>query len=308
VQSVRRVGRPQRPVDPGDGPGQQLALALRRLREDKGNPPYRVMAGRVHYSASALARAASGAVLPSRDLVLAYVQACGGDQAEWEQRWAAAAAGSAPSAADVASLPDAGQPAAVPVRSAPRRRRSWLLPGVAGAVLLALTAVLAGLSLPAASGGRHPAAGPSATSSPAPLGTEPGARVGVRRQGTLTMVPGTVADLDSMAAGWAEQPDPGPATADIWFGAADHALHGVGNNDIAVLPPGQPDGFWACALEQDFGVTLAAPAIRTGTILCGLTAADLVAELQVTGVHRDADGMPDQVTFKVTVWVQKHRT
>lgn len=87
-----RAGRPQQPVDPGGGPVQQLALALRELREDSGNPPYHVMAREAHYSKSALARAASGTALPSRNLALAYVRACGGDQAEWDQRWAAAAA------------------------------------------------------------------------------------------------------------------------------------------------------------------------------------------------------------------------
>jgi hypothetical protein len=89
---ARHAGRPQQPVDPGGGPVQQLALALRKLREDSGNPPYHVMATQAHYSRSALARAASGAALPSRNLVLAYVRGCGGDQAEWDQRWAAAAA------------------------------------------------------------------------------------------------------------------------------------------------------------------------------------------------------------------------
>jgi hypothetical protein len=60
--------------------------------------------------------------------------------------------------------------------------------------------------------------------------------------------------------------------------------------------------------EQDYGVTLTASAIHPGTILCALTAGDRVAELQVTGVHRDGSGAPGQVTFEVTVWVPRHQT
>ena len=92
------------------------------------------------------------------------------------------------------------------------------------------------------------------------------------------------------------------------FGAADHALHGIGNFDIAVLPAGEPGGFWPCALEQDYGATLAGAAFRPGAIVCALTAANRVAELEVTNVHRDSSGDPDQVAFEVTVWVPLHRT
>jgi hypothetical protein len=92
MRSVRRAGRPERPVDPGAGPQEALAFALRKLREENGNPTYREMAQRAHYSASTLARAASGSSLPGRDLTLAYVRACGGDEAEWARRWDDAAA------------------------------------------------------------------------------------------------------------------------------------------------------------------------------------------------------------------------
>jgi hypothetical protein len=168
---ARRAGRPQRPVDPGNGPGQQLAIALRKLREDSGSPTYRVMAGRVHYSASALARAASGTELPGRDLVLAYVRACGGDQAEWEQRWAAAAdaaagggecdAAPAPTAAlPAAAGPDGPAPAAAapavpgdaralaagsPRRAVTRRRRAVRARGAV--VPLGLAVVIAGVAV-----------------------------------------------------------------------------------------------------------------------------------------------------------------
>ncbi|WP_225102706.1 hypothetical protein [Streptomyces sp. CoH27] len=130
----------------------------------------------------------------------------------------------------------------------------------------------------------------------------------MRRRDTLTLRPGQVADLDSMAADWDVRPEPGPATADIWFGAQDDALHGVADNDIAVLPPGRPDGFWPCAREQDYGVTLAGKGIRPGQVVCALTAARRVAELRVNAVLRTASGAPREILFDVTVWVPPHRT
>src|SRR5206468_2233796 len=47
---------------------------------------------RAHYSAASLSEAASGRKLPSLAVALAYVRACGGDTAEWEERWRAVAA------------------------------------------------------------------------------------------------------------------------------------------------------------------------------------------------------------------------
>ncbi|WP_283134503.1 WD40 repeat domain-containing protein [Rhizohabitans arisaemae] len=78
-------------MDPGEGAVQRFAWELRRLRESAGNPGYRNLAGRVHYSASTLAQAARGEKLPSLVVTLAYVQACGGDSTEWEARWRQAA-------------------------------------------------------------------------------------------------------------------------------------------------------------------------------------------------------------------------
>lgn len=40
-----------------------------------------------HYSAATLARAAGGRVMPSLEVTLAYVAACGGDMAEWRSAW-----------------------------------------------------------------------------------------------------------------------------------------------------------------------------------------------------------------------------
>src|SRR5262245_41520953 len=95
-----RLGRPEKPVDPAAGPVERLAWELRRLREDAGSPSYRALAKKAHYSASTLADAAKGERLPSLDVLLAYTEACGGERAEWEVRWQAAAAAAARDRAD----------------------------------------------------------------------------------------------------------------------------------------------------------------------------------------------------------------
>src|SRR3954453_6268710 len=79
--------RPERPLDAGDEPLTLFARELRKLRESVGNPPYRLLAREAHYSVTTLADAANGKALPSLAVTLAYVRACGGDPAEWEQRW-----------------------------------------------------------------------------------------------------------------------------------------------------------------------------------------------------------------------------
>lgn len=84
--------RPERPVDPTAGPVPALAAGLRELRRGAGNPGYRELAERAGYSSAALANAAGGRQLPSLAVTLAFVRACGGDTAEWEQRWRRTAA------------------------------------------------------------------------------------------------------------------------------------------------------------------------------------------------------------------------
>ena len=85
------MGRPERPVDPEAGPIQQLAHDLRALRQEAGGPTYHAMARQVGVSLSSLSRAAAGEKLPSLAVTLAYVRACGGDEAMWEVRWKAVA-------------------------------------------------------------------------------------------------------------------------------------------------------------------------------------------------------------------------
>ncbi|MGW3960809.1 nSTAND1 domain-containing NTPase [Amycolatopsis sp. NPDC005003] len=78
--------RHERPLTE-DGTAANFAIGLRELRRMAGNPPYRELGRRAHYSAGTLSDAAAGRKLPSLPVTLAYVRACGGDVAEWEQRW-----------------------------------------------------------------------------------------------------------------------------------------------------------------------------------------------------------------------------
>ncbi len=81
------MGRPERPVDPAAGPLPQLAYDLRLLRRAAGRPSYRQLSRRADYSVTALSEAAGGEVLPTLEVTLAYVAACGGDRDEWKARW-----------------------------------------------------------------------------------------------------------------------------------------------------------------------------------------------------------------------------
>src|SRR5438445_786315 len=103
--SLKGLGMPRSEgfLDPGAGPLASFAWDLRVLREKAGKVPYRVLANRAGFCASSLSVAASGAKLPSLDVTLAYVQACGGDPETWRTRWqtlAAQHASAAPSSPD----------------------------------------------------------------------------------------------------------------------------------------------------------------------------------------------------------------
>ncbi|MFJ5305442.1 hypothetical protein [Streptomyces sp. NPDC088350] len=88
---TRRRGRPERPLDPDEGPVQRFAHELRSLRREADSPSYREMAERARLSVAALSRAASGERLPSVTVVRAYAQVCGADPDVWEKRLGAAA-------------------------------------------------------------------------------------------------------------------------------------------------------------------------------------------------------------------------
>ena len=83
------MGRRENPIDPEAGVLARFAADLRALRLRAGSPTYRELAPRAFYSASTLSQAASGVLVPSRAVTLAFVSACGGDIAEWDRRWRA---------------------------------------------------------------------------------------------------------------------------------------------------------------------------------------------------------------------------
>ncbi|GAA2207812.1 hypothetical protein GCM10009850_032700 [Nonomuraea monospora] len=79
-------------MDPAAGPVQRFAFELRKLRQEAGGLTYRAMAGRAGYSVTTLSQAAAGERLASLPVVLAFVEACGGDVSEWERGWRQVAA------------------------------------------------------------------------------------------------------------------------------------------------------------------------------------------------------------------------
>ncbi|MBS2552685.1 protein kinase [Catenulispora sp. NL8] len=83
------MGRPEESVA-SEGPLAEFARDLRALRHATGQIPYRDLGRLAQYSPSALSTAASGHKLPTIELTLAFVRACGGtpdDVRTWEQRW-----------------------------------------------------------------------------------------------------------------------------------------------------------------------------------------------------------------------------
>jgi hypothetical protein len=84
------VGRKMRPLNPAEGVAERFACELRALRAAAGEVPFWKMARRCDVSKSALAAAVAGHDLPSERVMLAYVQACGGDAQWWSERLAQA--------------------------------------------------------------------------------------------------------------------------------------------------------------------------------------------------------------------------
>jgi hypothetical protein len=87
------MGRPEKPVNTSGGVATQFARELRELRARAGNPTYREMARSAMYSSSVLSSAASGNRMPSLQVTLAFVAACGGDDEAWRRHWHVATGG-----------------------------------------------------------------------------------------------------------------------------------------------------------------------------------------------------------------------
>ncbi|HEV2342671.1 MAG TPA: helix-turn-helix transcriptional regulator, partial [Actinocrinis sp.] len=83
------MGRPEKPVNTAGGLVAKFASELRRLRAQAGSPTYREMARSAMFSPSVLSSAASGNRMPSLQVALGFVNACGGDEEAWRQHWLA---------------------------------------------------------------------------------------------------------------------------------------------------------------------------------------------------------------------------
>src|ERR1022692_1776080 len=81
------MGRAELPLDPDSSPVARFAHDLRALRREAGSPTYRELARRTFYSVTSLSQAAAGRSLPTLTITLAFVEACGGDSAQWRRRW-----------------------------------------------------------------------------------------------------------------------------------------------------------------------------------------------------------------------------
>jgi NB-ARC domain len=109
------MGRPERPLDTIGGPIAAFARDLRQLRSRAGNRTYRELARTALFSPSVLSSAASGYRLPTLPVTLAFVGACGGDQAAWERKWREVAGNLNPAAeAGRQRVPAVVPPALVP--------------------------------------------------------------------------------------------------------------------------------------------------------------------------------------------------
>jgi hypothetical protein len=97
-----------------------FARDLRVLRS-QAELDYPEMAERSHYTMRTLASAAGGLRLPTLPVTVAYVRACGGNVAEWEERWGRLVKNSKngraalPAAGSSADTADSGVPEAGPV-------------------------------------------------------------------------------------------------------------------------------------------------------------------------------------------------
>lgn len=115
------MGRPERPLEETESPIVAFARDLRALRRSAGNPPYRELARTALFAPSVLSSAASGRRLPTLTVTLAFVAACGGDQAAWERRWRALAvdvtAGGEPAQPNAMAATGFARPAQLPAGS-----------------------------------------------------------------------------------------------------------------------------------------------------------------------------------------------
>lgn len=106
--------RPQRALDPHQGPVQAFAAALRALRSEAGDPKFASMSRRSGRSKTALSEAVGGGHLPRWETVSGFVDACGGRPEDWRVLWEEArdaAATTEDTPRPTSDTPEAGEPA-----------------------------------------------------------------------------------------------------------------------------------------------------------------------------------------------------
>ncbi|SCL39517.1 Helix-turn-helix domain-containing protein [Micromonospora pallida] len=287
------VARQERPVDPTAGPVQALAYELRKLRAEAGNPTYRTLARTAGYSATTLSEAAGGTRLPTLEVLLAYVGACGGNPDEWRRRWHEVADEQRPT--DTGNVNPADGP---PDEDGPLPRR-WRRPALLAAVAATATAITVATAVGVARRGSPPATAPSSAPPACPrlpadatfTGTTYGAGAHVRRgasrdQPVQTTIPaGCTVGFTGFCVGEKVYDNTG-GTPDVrWFTVA-----GGGVVSSAVVHGNPPRGLRASECPQgrplpstlDFSVT----ADRSGPLTLRATGPGL----DVVGFATSPDG------------------
>ncbi len=80
------MGRPQSPLERDGSPRREFAFWLRDLRA-RSALTYEQIARASNYAISTMQEAAAGHHLPTLSVTRAFVRACGGDEAMWEDYW-----------------------------------------------------------------------------------------------------------------------------------------------------------------------------------------------------------------------------
>ena len=323
------MARPERPLDPEAGPVAAFAHDLRLLRVEAGSPSYRRLATVAAYSATALSKAASGDQLPSLEVTLGYVKACGGDSAaleQWRERWERARGDLGRTARDadpIGGQADAAMQPQHPARgrieaaapsadersqsSAPRRRvsRPALAIGLTAGIAVLAVAALLGFTLPGSSAAAH---NPPSTQTPATAGVGnpdangQGVVQAVRHRDPAVLVPGHVIDLDSMATNWADRAGYPHSPYDLEFTLAHHTLVGEDQAVLGILPAGSVGTRHECGSLSDYGVEMSPAQIKPGALFCIITDQNRYALLRITDALYDSTGLPAQVTLDIKVW------
>ncbi len=81
------MGRSAEVPDPAAISLADFAVAMQELRQAAGSPSFEELGRRSDQPAAELAAAASGRIVPSFVITLAFVRGCSGDEDEWARRW-----------------------------------------------------------------------------------------------------------------------------------------------------------------------------------------------------------------------------